>query len=117
MNKRKLVIGLASAGALSAGFSAAVMPASAEMRHLTVTLLSGRVMEVDVDVPPGTPLDQVVIPGVDEPVVSVVDSGPATGAPTPEKTDETPAEEPKPSDAPVAQGGDDQSTSGAEQRD
>ncbi len=79
MHKRKLMIGLATAGAFSAGFGPTVFPASAEPRTLNVTLLGGTVIQVTVDVPPGTPLDQIKIPGVTLPIVSIT----AADAPAP----------------------------------
>ena len=69
MHKRKLLIGLATAGLLLAGFGAATMPASAEQRTLLVTLVGGAQVTVTVDVPPGTPTDQIQIPGVSAPIV------------------------------------------------
>jgi murein DD-endopeptidase MepM/ murein hydrolase activator NlpD len=73
MNKRKLLIGLTTAGLFSAGFGAAVLPAGAQQRTLTVTLLDGQVITVTVDVPPGTPLDQIQVPGITTPIVSITD--------------------------------------------
>ena len=80
MHKRKLLIGLATAGLLLAGFGAATMPASAEQRTLLVTLVGGAQVTVTVDVPPGTPTDQIPIPGVSAPIVSVQDITPAAPA-------------------------------------
>jgi hypothetical protein len=93
MNKRKLLIGLTTAGLFSAGFGAAVLPAGAQQRTLTVTLLDGTVKTVTVDVPPGTPLDQIVVPGITTPILSIADSA-ATPAPAP--IDKPVAEERKP---------------------
>jgi hypothetical protein len=76
MTKRKLLTGLASAGVFSAGFGAAVLPASAELRMLTVTLLGGTTTQVAADVPPGTPLEQVTIPGITVPIIGISDAGP-----------------------------------------
>jgi murein DD-endopeptidase MepM/ murein hydrolase activator NlpD len=83
MHKRKLLIGLATAGLLVAGFGAATMPASAEQRTLLVTLLGGAQITVTVDVPPGTPTSQITIPGVTTPIVGVQDITPAQPAPAP----------------------------------
>ena len=80
MHKRKLLIGLATAGLLLAGFGAATMPASAEQRTLLVTLLGGAQVTVTVDVAPGTPTDQIQIPGVSAPIVSVQDVTPRARA-------------------------------------
>jgi murein DD-endopeptidase MepM/ murein hydrolase activator NlpD len=52
MRRRKLLIGLMSAGVFTAGFSAAVFPASAQLRTITVTLLGGQTVTVQVDTPP-----------------------------------------------------------------
>jgi hypothetical protein len=52
MRRRKLLIGLMSAGVFTAGFSAAVFPASAQLRTITVTLLGGETVTVQVDTPP-----------------------------------------------------------------
>ena len=71
----------ATAGLLLAGFGAATMPASAEQRTLLVTLVGGAQVTVTVDVPPGTPTDQIQIPGVSAPIVSVQDITPARRRP------------------------------------
>jgi soluble lytic murein transglycosylase-like protein len=102
MTKRKLLTGLASAGVFSAGFGAAVLPASAELRMLTVTLLGGTTTQVAADVPPGTPLEQVTIPGITVPIIGISDAGPVptdTTAPastTDASTDTVTAEAPAP---------------------
>ena len=50
MRRRKLVITLAAA----ALFGLLVVPASAELHRVTVTLVTGQTMTLTVDVPPGT---------------------------------------------------------------
>jgi Transglycosylase SLT domain/Peptidase family M23 len=75
MNKRKLLIGLLVVGLLSVGFGAAVYPASADQRTFTVTLVTGQVMTVTLDVAPGTPLDQIHVPGVSTPIVGISEVG------------------------------------------
>jgi murein DD-endopeptidase MepM/ murein hydrolase activator NlpD len=92
MNKRKLLIGLTTAGLFSAGFGAAVFPAAAEQRTLTVTLLGGKTITVTLDVPPGTPLDQIKVPGITTPIIGIVDSGAPIPLPTP--TEQPPVDEP-----------------------
>ncbi len=62
MTKRKLLIGLVSAGAFTAGFGAAVFPATAQLRTITVTLVGGQTVTVQVDAPADTPLDQLTLP-------------------------------------------------------
>ena len=91
MNKRKLLIGLATAGTFSAGFGAMVLPAGADPRTFRVTLLGGAQIVITLDVPPGTPLDQIQVPGVDLPVLKVEELG--APAPTPAPTETAPATE------------------------
>src|SRR3712207_4357805 len=76
MHKRKLVIALATAGLLSAGFGASVIPASADPRVLVVTLQSGEQRTVTVDLPAGTDPAAAQLPGITEPVISVQDVTP-----------------------------------------
>jgi hypothetical protein len=111
MNKRKLLSGMAAAGVFSAGFGAAVYPASAELRTLTVTLLGGTTVQVQVDVPPGTPLDQIKLPGISLPVIGISDSGPVAPAPAPApappattESAATQPQEPTPSSKPAVTG-------------
>ena len=79
MKQRKTLITLLTAGAFVAGLGAGVLPAAAELRTLTVTLLGGSTVHVTVDVPPGTPLDQIKLPALNLPVIGVSDSGPQPG--------------------------------------
>ena len=80
MRRRKLVIALAAAlsGVLA-------VPASAELRQVTVTLVTGQTLTLTVDVPPGASAESIEIPGLPGPAQSVVDLGPIT-APTPAPT-------------------------------
>src|SRR3954449_2747326 len=71
ITKRKLIIGLIACAVFAAGVGASVMPASAEQRTLLVTLVTGQTITVTVDVPPGTPIDQIKIPGITTPIASV----------------------------------------------
>src|SRR3954451_18757027 len=71
--KRRLLTGALAVAAVSVGVGSVVMPASADQRTLIVTLATGQKITVTVDVPPGTPVDQIQIPGVSGPVVSVQD--------------------------------------------
>jgi hypothetical protein len=82
MNARKLIIALFAAGLFAVGFGASVFPASAEPRLVTVTLLGGQTMTVTVDVPPGTPINQIHIPGVDVPIIGISDAQPTVPGPT-----------------------------------
>jgi hypothetical protein len=88
MRRRKLVITLAAA----AMFGLLVVPASAELHRVTVTLVTGESMTLTVDVPPGASVESIQIPGLPAPVQSIVDHGPvATPTPTPTPTS-TPTE-------------------------
>ena len=68
---------------LLAASAVAAAPASAEQRTITVTLFGGEVITLTVDVPPGTPLDQLTLPPIDTPILGVQVSGPAPVAPAP----------------------------------
>jgi hypothetical protein len=77
MNKRKLLIGLVVAGLFSAGLGAGVFPASADQRTFLVTLVTGQTVTVSMDVPPGTPLDQIHPPGITTPIIGIQEITPA----------------------------------------
>jgi soluble lytic murein transglycosylase-like protein len=100
MRRRKLLIGLMSAGAFTAGFSAAVFPASAQLRTITVTLLGGQTVTVQVDDPVNGTTDTTsasnALPTVSTPAPSTdpaptaatpADTGTQTQAPAPASTD------------------------------
>jgi murein DD-endopeptidase MepM/ murein hydrolase activator NlpD len=78
MHTRKLLIGLIVAGLFAAGFGNSILPAGADERTVYVTLATGETVPVTVDVPPGTPADQIPVPTVSTPVVSVSDTPPPT---------------------------------------
>ena len=85
MNSRKLLGIALAATALYAGVL--VASASAELHRVQVTLITGQVLTVTVDVPAGTPVQQVQIPGLPAPVQNIVDLGPvATATPIPTPT-------------------------------
>src|SRR3954463_11180366 len=63
-----------------------VAEARADMHYVRVTLVTGQQLTVTVDVPDGTPVSQVQIPGLPAPVSSIVDLGSAAGTPTPTQT-------------------------------
>src|SRR3954466_2255224 len=83
MQNRPIAIALA-ASALYSGVLVAT--AKADMHYVRVTLITGQQLTVTVDVPDGTPVDQVQIPGLPAPVPSSVDLGSAEGTPTPTAT-------------------------------
>src|SRR3954454_14618951 len=95
MSKRLLFV-LLGAALVAATVVGLTVPASAELRTVTVQLADGSTTQVTVDVPPGTPLDQVQIPTVPTPTVptpvpipnptnptSPAPSQPTPSAPTP----------------------------------
>ena len=85
-SRRRILVGLLSVAVFTGGFLVAVLPASAEKRTITVTLLGGAQLTLTVDVPPGTPLDQIKLPNIKLPIIGISESGPpaSTGtAPAP----------------------------------
>jgi len=124
MRRRRQVTGLLVAGAVTAGFGPSVTGAGAAPRTFNVTLLGGTTITVTLDVPPGTPLDQVRVPGVDLPIIGISEVGgsppvvalPGSAQPAP------PAEQPGgeahtiPGAPQVAQEQQSQETSGKQQR-
>jgi hypothetical protein len=93
MRNRKLAIGGVLAVVFGAGLGASALPGSAgaDPRTLVVTLATGQTITVTVDVPPGTPIDQIKIPGVSTPIVGVSEV-----PQTPPPTDTSPAPGPQP---------------------
>ncbi len=132
MNKRKLLIGLVVAGLFSAGLGAGVFPASATMRTFVVTLATGKTVTLTLDVPPGTPLDQIHPPGIAGPIVSITEVTPpqqqtqqqgqqqgpvgVTVGTTPAPAPEPQAGQPAQSHTPVGKGQNEQKTTGAKPR-
>ena len=83
MTSRKLLTIATVAAALYA--VVLVASASAALHRVQVTLVTGQTLTLTVDVPPGTPIEQVQIPGLPAPVQEIVDLGPveeATPVPT-----------------------------------
>jgi membrane-bound lytic murein transglycosylase B len=78
MHTRKLLIGLVVAGLFAAGFGNTILPAGAQEQTVYVTLATGETVPVTVTAPEGTPVDQIPVPTVDTPVVSVSETPPAT---------------------------------------
>ena len=100
MRRRKLVITVAAA----ALFGVLVVPASAELHRVAVTLVTGQKVTLTVDVPPGTPVESIQIPGLPAPVQSIADLGPvSTATPSPTATaSPAPTETPSQTRHPVA---------------
>ena len=84
MRRRKLGIALAAAALFGVLL---VVPASAELHRVSVTLVTGQTITTTVDVPPGSSVESVQIPGLPAPVQSITDLGPvATPEPPPAPT-------------------------------
>jgi hypothetical protein len=64
------------------GLSALPTGASAEQRQLQVTLVGGKTFTITLDLPPGTPLSSIHIPGIKLPILSIVELGAPAGTPT-----------------------------------
>jgi len=113
--KKRLWHTLLCAGvALVAALTSFTVAASAESRVLTVKLMTGEIVTVTVDVPPGTPVSEIQLPAELGPVewVSAQDAPSTTPpAPTPETTpaapttpapETTPAPKTAPAPAPLS---------------
>jgi hypothetical protein len=98
--RRKLFMGLITAALFVAGFGLATFPAIAELRVITVTLNGGQKVTTTVDVPPGTPLDQIQLPEISAPIAGIEEAKPksksnnegATG-PSGETPSQTPSDD------------------------
>ena len=56
------------------------------MHYVRVTLVTGQQLTITVEVPPGTPVDQLQIPGLPAAIASIVDLGSTETTPTPTAT-------------------------------
>jgi transglycosylase-like protein with SLT domain/peptidase M23-like protein len=81
MRKRVLYILLAGTLAIALATAVTLPTASADLTTVNVTLSNGTTVPVQVDVPPGTPLENVTVPTVSTPTVPVptVPSAPTGG--------------------------------------
>src|SRR3954465_7747434 len=102
MNRRLLFV-LLSAALAAATVVGLTVPASAELRTVTVQLADGSTTTVTVDVPPGTPLDQVQIPPLPPvpPVPVPIPTPPGSPTPPPGGDQgQQPSDQPSPDDTP-----------------
>jgi transglycosylase-like protein with SLT domain len=76
--RRKLFFTALTLALFVAGFSVAALPALAELRTITITLVGGQQIVTTVDVPPGTPTSQIKLPEVTAPIAGITD-GPSRG--------------------------------------
>jgi hypothetical protein len=82
-HRRPFAIALATSAFYAGIF---VTNAHAEMHYLRVTLATGQQITVTADIPPGTPVDQIQIPGLPAPISSIVDLGSTESTPSPTAT-------------------------------
>src|SRR3954447_211242 len=82
-SRRPVAIALATSAFYAGIF---VTNAQAEMHYVRVTLVTGQQITITVDVPPGTPVDQLQIPGLPAPVSAIVDLGSTESTPSPTAT-------------------------------
>ena len=87
--RRKLPFAALTFALFLAGFGVASFPALAELRTITITLVGGQEVVTTVDVPPGTPPDQIQLPEISAPIKSI--TGGARRPPTvrPDKAAQT----------------------------
>src|SRR5919199_858569 len=96
-SRRPIAVALAASAFYAGVF---VTAAHADMHYVRVTLVTGQQLTITVEVPPGTPVDQVQIPGLPAPVSSIVDLGSVETTPTPTAI-ATPTATVKPSPTPT----------------
>jgi murein DD-endopeptidase MepM/ murein hydrolase activator NlpD len=111
MNTRKGIIAVIVA---SVGLGIAALPAQAELHSVTVVLVSGQRITKTVDVPPGTPVSSIQIPGITGAIAQVIDNGviatptpsaaPAVPVPTVPAVPTVPGVKPKPHSTPTPDG-------------
>ena len=82
-SRRPVAIALATSAFYAGIF---VTNAHAEMHYVRVTLVTGQQITITVDIPPGTPVEQLQIPGLPAPVSSIVDLGSTESTPSPTAT-------------------------------
>ena len=82
-SRRPLAVALAASAFYAGVF---VTASHAEMHYVRVTLVTGQQLTITVEIPPGTPVDQIQIPGLPAAVSSIVDLGSTETTPTPTAT-------------------------------
>src|SRR4051812_24031306 len=82
-SSRPLAVALAASAFYAGVF---VTAARADMHYVRVTLVTGQQLTITVEVPAGTPVDQIQIPGLPAAVSSIVDLGSTETTPTPTAT-------------------------------
>jgi Transglycosylase SLT domain len=92
---RKILFAALTVTLFVAGFSLASFPALAELRTITITLVGGQEVVTTVDVPPGTPPDQIQLPELSAPIDKVEDGGPPPPKPGPDNGGDDTADKPQ----------------------
>src|SRR4051812_16337056 len=82
-SRRPLAVALAASAFYAGVF---VTAAHAEMHYVRVTLVTGQQLTITVEIPAGTPVEQIQIPGLPAAVSSIVDLGSTETTPTPTAT-------------------------------
>jgi Transglycosylase SLT domain/Peptidase family M23 len=80
--RRKIFLSAVTLALFMAGFAVATWPAAAELRTITITLVGGQEIVTTVDVPPGTPANQIKLPEITAPIAGIHDG---TKKPSPQK--------------------------------
>src|SRR5829696_2237826 len=86
MNRRKGIIAVIVA---LVGLGFAALPARAELHSVTIVLITGERITRTVDVPPGTPVSSISIPGITGTISQIIDNG-VIAVPTPQATPQLP---------------------------
>jgi soluble lytic murein transglycosylase-like protein len=76
-HKRRLLIALAMTGGMTAGLGTFASPAGAVVRTFEVTLLGNIKKTITLDIGINTPLDQIRLPGLKLPILSITETTPA----------------------------------------
>ena len=99
MKTRFLTILLAAGSLAAASLTALTIPAVAQTQTVTVQLPSGEIVQVTVDVPPGSSLEDIELPG------TLVTTPQTTPAPEPQQTQAQTTPAPPPAPGPPSAGG------------
>ena len=86
MNRRKGIIAVIVA---LVGLGFAALPARAELHSVTIVLITGERITRTVDIPPGTPVSSISIPGITGTISQIIDNG-VIAVPTPQATPQLP---------------------------
>jgi Transglycosylase SLT domain len=103
MKTRLLTILLAAGTLVAAACTAFSIPAAAQTQTVPVRLPSGEIVQVTVDVPPGSSLEDIQLPGT--PVAPPTTPAPTETTPAPQPQPQQPKPDPKPAPAPAPEPG------------